>query len=327
MHRKSRIGLVALAAAVAAGLAGCVSGPGVSGGFDRDFTVSGHTRLEVSGPAGDIEVVGSGDGKVHVHGDVHATGMGFDKPKERLAETMANPGVEQRDDTIRVGKGLANLRNLRINYRIEVPRDTEVNVSVVSGTQSIKNVRGPVVSQGASGAISVSGIERDVQLQTVSGAVSADGIGDDVRASTASGDVTVSNAKGDVRANSLSGNVRVIKPGGRVDADCGSGKIEIEGAKFDVKAHGVSGAVVTSGDPGEHGYWDLKTVSGSVMVRVPTSANFRFSAEAISGNVKTDIPIVIEEQGKHTLHAHVGNGGGRVEVHTVSGDIDVAAGN
>jgi DUF4097 and DUF4098 domain-containing protein YvlB len=60
---------------------------------------------------------------------------------------------------------------------------------------------------------------------------------------------------------------------------------------------------------------------------VPTSANFRFSAEAISGNVKTDIPIVIEEQGKHTLHAHVGNGGGRVEVHTVSGDIDVAAGN
>jgi DUF4097 and DUF4098 domain-containing protein YvlB len=314
---------VLLSAVAAAGLNGCISGAGVSGGFDRSFTVKGHARLEVSGAAGDVAITGSGDGQVHIHGDVRATSMGFGKPTERLNETLANPGVEQREDTIRVGKGMSNLRNVRINYVIEIPKDTEVNVSIVSGSQSIRNIRGPVVIQAASGGIRVEGIERDVQLQTVSGAVEAIDVGGDVRASTASGGVTVTNAKGDVRASSLSGTVRVSKPAGRIDADCGSGKIEIDDARFDVKAHSVSGEVAISGDPGAQGYWDLKTVSGAVHVQVPPAANFRFSAEAISGNIKTDIPIVIEEQGKHSLHAHVGTGGGRIEVHTMSGDIIV----
>ena len=35
--------------------------------------------------------------------------------------------------------------------------------------------------------------------------------------------------------------------------------------------------------------------------------------------------LVIEEQGKHSLRARVGAGGGRVEVHTISGEIRVRA--
>ena len=58
---------------------------------------------------------------------------------------------------------------------------------------------------------------------------------------------------------------------------------------------------------------------------VPSNANFRLSAEAVSGQIKTDVPIVIEEQGKHSLRARMGNGGGRVEVHTISGEIRVSA--
>jgi DUF4097 and DUF4098 domain-containing protein YvlB len=71
----------------------------------------------------------------------------------------------------------------------------------------------------------------------------------------------------------------------------------------------------------------LKTVSGSVQTYVPANSNFRFSAEAISGEIRADIPIVIEEQGKHSLRAHIGSGGGRIEVHTVSGEIKVSGGS
>jgi DUF4097 and DUF4098 domain-containing protein YvlB len=325
IHR--RIASCALALVTGILLTGCGGGPGVSGAFDRAFTVRGHTRLELTNPAGDIEITGSADGKVHVHGDVRARGMGFDKPKERLDDALANPGVEQKGDTIRVGKHFSNMRNLTINYKIEVPHDTEVSVTGMSGSQTIQDVRGPVTAQVASGSIRVDRIERDAQLTSVSGWLEASDIGDDVRESSASGAVTVNNAKGDIRASSLSGAVRVMKPAGRVDADSGSGLIDIDGAKFDVKAHGVSGTVRIHGDPGDHGYWDLKTVSGSVQVYVPSNANFRFSAEAISGEIKTDIPIVIEEQGKHSLRAHVGNGGGRIEVHTVSGEIHVSGAN
>lgn len=314
----------ALAIVIGMMLPGCNAGPGVSGAFDRTLSVTGRTRLEVANASGDVEITGSADGKVHIHGDVRATGMGFDKPKERLDETLANPGIEQKGDTIRIGKHMSNMRNLTITYKIEVPHDTEVHVTVVSGSQTIRDVRGPVTAQGASGSIRVERVERDLQLTSVSGSLDVQDVGDDVRASSASGDVAIHGAKGDVRANSLSGAVRVQKPAGRVDADSASGLIDIQGAQFDAKAHGVSGEVTISGDPGDHGYWDLKTVSGGVHIYVPSSANFRFSAEAISGEIKTDIPIVIEEQSKHSLRAHVGTGGGRIEVHTVSGEIHVS---
>ena len=324
MQRSAAV--LTLAMSIAVTLAGCVSGPGVTGEFERSYTVTGHTRLEVTEPSGDVSIGVSDDGKVHVHGDVRASGMGFDKPKERLDDALANPGVEQRGDTIRIGKRISNMRNIRTNFRIEVPRDTEVNLTAISGSQTIHDVRGPVTCQGASGSIRVEHIERDVQVNTASGSVDVSDVGEDVRASNASGEITVNGAKGDVRANSLSGSVHVMKPGGRVDADSASGSIAIEGAQYDIKAHGVSGELTIKGDPGAHGYWDLKTVSGSVQVSVPPNSNFRFSADAISGEIKTDIPIVIEEQGKHSLRAHVGDGGGRIEVHTVSGEIHVSGG-
>jgi len=49
---------------------------------------------------------------------------------------------------------------------------------------------------------------------------------------------------------------------------------------------------------------------------VPASANFHLSAKRFPGEIRTDIPIVIEETGQHSLRAHMGSGGGRVDVHT-----------
>jgi DUF4097 and DUF4098 domain-containing protein YvlB len=325
VHERLTTSAVLLAAAFV--LPGCMSGPGVSGSFDRNYTVMGHIRLEVTELSGQVNITGSADGQVHIHGDVHARSMGFEKPRERLDQTLADLGIEQKGDTIRVGKRLSSMRNVSIDYKIEVPHDTEINVTAISGSQNIHDVRGPVTLQGASGAVRVDGVERDTRINSASGSIEVTDIGDDVRASSASGEVTINNAKGDIRANSLSGSVHVTKPGGRVDADSASGSIDIKGAKFDVKAHDVSGEVNIHGDPGDHGYWDLKTVSGAVQVYVPSNSNFRFSAEAISGEIRTDIPIVIEEQGKHSLRAHIGNGGGRVEVHTVSGEIHVSGGS
>ena len=321
-HRNLRLSLVLLSAIVV--LAGCNSGPSVSGTFDRNYTVTGPILLELTNASGDVDITGSGDGKVHVRGEVRASGFGFDNPQKRLDDTLANPPVEQRGDTIRIGKEMSRMRHISIAYTIQVPRDTEVSATVASGAQTIRGVRGPVKVQAASGTIRVEKIERDVQLTTASGSVSATDIGNDVRVSSASGSVNVSNTKGDVRVNALSGVIRVSNPGGRIEADTASGEVEIQSAANDVKAHAVSGRVSVHGNPAANSYWELKTVSGTVQLGVPASANLHLSAEAASGEIRTDIPIVIEEQGKHSLRAHMGSGGGRVDVHTVSGEIRVS---
>src|SRR5882724_5293874 len=308
-------------------LAGCNSGPSVSGAFDRSYDVSGPLRLELTNASGDVDITGSADSKVHVRGEVRASGFGFDNPQKRLDDTLANPPIEQRGDTVRIGKEMSRMRNVSIAYTIQVPRDTEVSATVASGAQTIRGVRGPVKVQAASGAIRVEKIERDVQLTTASGSVSASDIGNDVRVSSASGSVTVSNTRGDVRVNALSGFIRVSNPGGRIEADTASGEVEIQGAAKDVKSHAASGRVSVQGNPGADSYWELKTVSGTVLLKVPASANFHLSAQAVSGEIRTDIPIMIEEQGKRVLRARMGSGGARVDVQTVSGEIRVSGSN
>jgi DUF4097 and DUF4098 domain-containing protein YvlB len=324
MKSPSFVAPVALLA-VAATVAGCAVGPSVSGSFDRTLSVTAPIRLELANASGDVSITGSADGKVHIHGDVRSSGFGFDSSEKRLNEVVNNPPIEQRGDTVRIGKELSRVRNVSISYVIEVPRDTEVDTTVASGSQTIRDVRGPVKAHAASGSIRAEHIDRQTQLTTISGSIQADKIGADIRASSASGSVAVSNVAGDVRISALSGTTQITKPGGRVDANTASGTVEVQGAKRDVKAHAASGRVDVQGDPSESSYWDLKTVSGVVQVGVPSNANFHFSADAVSGQIKTDIPIVIEEQGKHSLRARVGNGGGRVEVHTVSGEIRVRA--
>jgi hypothetical protein len=308
-------------------LAACNAGPSVSGNFDRTFDVSGPIRLELANTSGDVDITGSADGKVHIHADVRSSGMGFDNPQKRLNDTLANPPVEQKGDTIRIGKEASRVRNLTITYSIQVPHDTEVSANVVSGAQTIRGIRGPVKVQAISGAISAEKIDRDIQLNSTSGSVSATDIGDDVKISSVSGNVTVSKVKGDVIANAVAGVIRVTKPGGRVDASTASGQVEIQGAMNNVKAHAASGQLSVQGSPDAVCFWELKTVSGGVQLSVPASSNFHLSAEAVSGDIRADIPIVIEEQGKHSLRAHMGAGGGRVEVHTVSGEIRVSGSN
>lgn len=306
--------------------AGCAMGPSVSGSFDRTLSVNGPIRIEITNTSGDVSITGSADGKVHVHADARASGMGFESPEKRLHELLANPPVEQRGSTIHIGEEMRRLRNVSVSYTIEVPRDAEVASTLLSGAQTIQDVRGPVKAEAASGSIRVNHIERQTTLSTLSGSIRADNIGDDLRANSASGTVTVSNIKGDVRISSLSGSTQITKPGGRVDASTASGSVDVEGATGDVKAHAASGRVNVQGNPGGSSYWDLKTASGSVLLGVPANANFHLAAEAVSGEIKTDIPVVVEEQGKHSLRARVGSGnGGRIEVRTVSGEIRLRA--
>jgi Putative adhesin len=307
-------------------LCGCAMGPAVTGSFDRSFTVSGPLRLDLANASGDVHISGSADRTVHVHGDVRLSG-GFGDRRKRLDAFIANPPVEQKEDTIHIGKEFPHVRNFSINYTIEVPHGTQVTTAVASGTQDIRGVAGPVKVQSASGSIRVAQIERDAQLNTASGSVDATDVGDDVHANSASGNVSVANVKGDVRINAITGTIHVMKTGGRVEAETASGSVDVQGVANDVKAHSASGRLSIQGNPSSNCLWELKTASGSVDLRVPPSASFELSASAVSGDIRADVPIVIEEQGKHSLRAHIGNGGARVEVRSASGNIRIASSN
>jgi hypothetical protein len=291
--------------------------------FDRNLTVSGPLRVEISNGSGEVRVTSGGNGAVHIHGTVHSSWSMFGNDDTRAREIAANPPIEQRGDTIRIGKGTSGISNFSISYVIEVPHDTEVLLSAASGSVSVSGVRGPLKVESSSGSVHVEKIDHDTTISSSSGSVSASDIGGYLRATSSSGSVTASNVKEDVHVESSSGSIEVRDPHARVEAQSRSGSVHIYGATADAKAHSQSGNLTLSGDPGKSGYWKLESSSGSVDVGVRPNSAFFFSAESSSGAIHTDIPIVIEEQGKHSLRAHVGNGGGRVEVRSASGSINV----
>jgi DUF4097 and DUF4098 domain-containing protein YvlB len=290
--------------------------------FDRNYNVSGHVRLELSNGSGAVDIRSSSDNKVHVSGKVSAGWSVFGSSEKNLQDVVANPPIDQHDNVIHIGRNNSMLKNISIEYRIEVPRDTEIDASVASGGITIDNVRGPVKASSASGYVHVYRVDSDTQLNAASGAIEATGIGGILRVSSASGDIVLSDVKGDLKVSAASGSIRVSNPGDRVEASSASGSIEVAGAKNDVKVHAISGSVNIAGDPANH-YWELKSVSGSVDIRVPTNASFLLTAETTSGDIRTNIPVILEEQGKHSLRAHIGSSSGRIEVHTVSGGVDV----
>jgi DUF4097 and DUF4098 domain-containing protein YvlB len=290
--------------------------------FDRTLTVSGPVRLELSNGSGNVEIKGSTDGKVHIFGKVSPNWSLFGSSEKNVQDVVANPPIEQHDSVIRIGKN-SSLRNVSIEYKIEVPHDTDIDAGVASGGLSIDSVRGPVKATSASGYVHVYRVDRDVQMTAASGSMDCSGIGGYLRISSASGDITVADVKGDLNAGATSGSIRVTKPGDRVELSTASGSIEVSGVTNDLKVHAVSGSITVSGDPSASRLWEVRTVSGSVDIRVPTSASFLFTAEATSGDIRTNIPVVLEEQGKHSLRAHIGSSSGRIEVHTVSGAVNV----
>ena len=304
-----------LAVAPARGLAG-------DNTFEKTLSVNGHVRIELTNGSGGVEIRGGADNKVHISGKVTAGWSVFGNSEKGIQDVVANPPVDQRDNVIHIGRNNNMFKNISIDYKIEVPRDTEIDASVASGGITIDNVRGPVKASSASGYVHTYRVDGDTQLNAASGQVEASGIAGILRVSTASGDVTVTDVKGDLRVNAASGSIRITNPSDRVDASSASGAIEVSGAKNDLKVHAISGSVTVSGDPANH-YWELKSVSGSVDIRVPTNASFLLTAETTSGGIRTNIPVILEEQGKHSLRAHIGSSSGRIEVHTVSGGVDV----
>jgi DUF4097 and DUF4098 domain-containing protein YvlB len=315
------LGLSLSAAILALSPLGALAG---DNSFDRTFTVNGPVRLELGNGSGNVDIRGSADGKVHVHGTVTRGGWSlFGGSEKSVDDVAANPPVEQHDNTIRIGKNMSGYRNVSIEYHVEVPKETEVDASVASGGLTVDNVRGPVKANSASGYVHVYRVERDASVSAASGSIDVSTIGGVLHVNSASGDMTIVGVKGDLNANAASGSIHITNATDRIEASTASGSINITGASGDLKVHAVSGSVNVSGDPSTNHYWELKSVSGSVDLRVPANAGFLFSAEAMSGDIRTGLPVVIEEQGKHSLRAHIGNSAGRVEVHTVSGAINV----
>jgi hypothetical protein len=308
----------------AIGIPGCGKQLSATGTFDRTFSVNGPVRLELMTGSGDAHVTTGPAGEVRIHGVIHARSWSEESAQKRVDELAANPPVGQEGNLVRAGDVGLHLGDVSVDYTIIVPIDTEIKGKSGSGDLTVGDTHGPASFACGSGDISASNIVGDVTASAGSGDVKVDNVQGQVQVSTGSGDIQITNAKGQTRLNSGSGDIQITRPGDAVEAGTGSGDVQVKGATADLRLHSSSGTVTVDGNPGPTNYWDFRTSSGDVTLRVPSEASFRLYAKSSSGDIDAAIPVVMEgTAGKHELRARIGDGKARVEVETSSGQISL----
>ena len=132
---------------------------------------------------------------------------------------------------------------------------------------------------------------------------------DALRFSSVSGDVDVTSVNGKLRASSVSGGVRVRDVTGSVSASAVSGNVEVDIDQLE----GADNMKFSS-------------VSGNVIVRLPSSLDAEIEMSSLSGSLKTDFPIEVREKRYgpgRSAHGRVGNGSRTLNMSTVSGSVSL----
>jgi len=127
--------------------------------------------------------------------------------------------------------------------------------------------------------------------------------------------------------SSVSGNVDISEVTGRLKAESISGSVTVRDVAGLVSASSVSGNVVVEITRLE-GTGDMKftSVSGNVEVRAPAALDADVEISTISGSLRTDFPIDIQERRYgigRSARGRLGSGMHSVRITTVSGRVSL----
>ncbi|MGH9698332.1 MAG: DUF4097 family beta strand repeat-containing protein [Candidatus Acidiferrales bacterium] len=324
-HRFAGLPALAAAALALAALAACGPTAQVTGTFDKTFPVNGPVRLELTTGSGDAHITTGAADSVVIHGQIHAGGWAIEGAQRDVRQAQANPPVSQEGNLIRVGGAGRRESGVNIDYTIEVPPSTELHSSSGSGDVSVNGIQGPANFTSGSGGVSASQIAGDAQATTESGDIHLANIQGQATVTAGSGDVEARYIAGETRIRTGSGSVQVTQPAALLTVQTGSGDIRISGASGDLHLNSSSGDTTVEGNPTASHFWDIHSASGSIVLNVPASGNFRLYAHSSSGGIDAQIPVTMDgaTTSKHELRARIGDGSARIEASTTSGSISL----
>lgn len=209
------------------------------------------------------------------------------------------------------------------NLRISIPTGRRVAVYLAVGGVGVSNVEAdltvyaaaaPVTSRSTrgeldidvgSGAVQVNDSRGELSVDTGSGAVALSDVrGEQVSVQTGSGEVTGT----DMRTN----NLRI---------ETGSGDIRVGNLLASHVSLQTGSGAVTADVSGELWEVDVQTGSGDVTLKVPATLSAEVDFETSSGDIETDFPVQVTRHARDHMTGRIGDGQGKIEIETGSGEI------
>lgn len=322
MFKTSRKAILPLAAALGAALAL----PAIAGSrMEREFDLAPGGRLLLDSDLGSVTVRGGSGSTATVvitsrHDDMEDRfEFGFTSSDDELSIDVDKRGKGKVTSWLRSG-----FRNENLQFDIEVPRDTRVEIDTAGGAIDVRSIDAAVDLDTSGGSIEAEDIGGEVRADTSGGKIIVRGAGGDVDADTSGGSIEIEDVRGDVVADTSGGNITVREVDGDVNADTSGGSIRIEevGGQVAADTSGGSIGVIWSSGRAEGG--SLSTSGGTIVVEIDPSASLQIDASASGGSVKCDVPIKVRGTvSKTTLKGEIGGGGPLLRMRTSGGSIHI----
>jgi DUF4097 and DUF4098 domain-containing protein YvlB len=177
-------------------------------------------------------------------------------------------------------------------------------IDLSSGDLEAFNIKGNLNLYGSSSDYELDDITGELDISTSSGDGMIDNVNGNTKIKTSSGDITIYNLEGDLDFRSTSGDLTAGNITGFIDGGSTSGTIDLrrltdKEGKYYLET--ISGDVHIEVDPGFDGRLEVETISGSINAYLDFSLKTRHDDEFLTGNT--------------------GDGTGRIEIETSSGDI------
>src|SRR6266851_2257325 len=290
---KSILPLVALAAALPIGLAGCVvvDSQGHITREEKRFTVTGPPDLRLTTFDGAIEIR-SGEGKTVVV-EIEKRGPTREAINELKVETKQDGDrieVEVKKPSHEVfffGVGRLS-RNAKLI--VTMPRD------------------GNVVARSGDGSIRIEHVHGRLELRTGDGSI---------RATDISGQLTLASGDGSISLDDVAGDL---------DVETGDGSVSVAGNLAGVKLHTGDGSITFRAAPGSamKSDWSVTTGDGGVAVYLPSGFGAALDAHTGDGSIRSDLDLATDgdrDKERRTLKGRLGAGGKTLRIRTGDGSI------
>ena len=189
-----------------------------------------------------------------------------------------------------------------VDYVIELPRQSQVEVSSVSAPVDVSSIEGQVTIDSVSGSVAVRHVEGPLHLKSVSGRVNGQALL------------------------------------GQLHLETISGRVDLADSDFSLlRVRNVSGSLKIATNLQPTGEYRVYTVSGNVELIVPATTNCTVEGHSTSGRLRTTLAHTSERQRFGTWRIEVGadvaslkgspsglgqsGGGVPLRFHSVSGDL------
>ncbi|HKF52931.1 MAG TPA: hypothetical protein VKB26_11505 [Candidatus Acidoferrales bacterium] len=215
--------------------------------LDKQFTVQPHPLITLHNPNGTVVISSWSKPTVMVAADHNSDKVEVD------AEQMGN----RIDIVTHVLAENVSPDDLRANYVVTVPEDSELQVHSDSGSIAISKILG------------------DTDVETVAAGIDAEDVGGYLVVQTVGGGFQCMRCTGRIEVHSISGDLRLV-----------------DDHSSSIFAQTSTGSILLDGDFLPNGVYQLKNYSGPINVRFSNGDSFDVTATSLYGKVDNQAKLV-----------------------------------